>query len=199
MAQIMHQLPPEVIVMPISGHHPLFIGIVALSTAAALEAQRPPVIHGLTGTIATEATIKDEHRAANKIVVKTEDGVEHVFDGTKDLLVHGGKDLSDLKPGTTVVVHYTADATGQLAREIDRVGTNGLSVTEGMVTKIDRGKRQIRIRYDNGTIETLALTARAAVDGNLDFRDVPPGTTRIVVYFSQEAGHKMAHYFRPKG
>lgn len=185
--------------MQISGRHSLFVGIVALCTATTADAQQPPVIHGLTGTIATETTIKGEHKAANKIVVKTEDGAEHVFDGTKDLLVHGGKDLSDLKPGTTVVVHYTADGTGQLAREVDRVGTHGLSVTEGMVTKIDRGKKQIRIRYDNGTIETLALTARAAVDGNLDFRNVPPGTSRIVVYYSQEAGHKMAHYFRPKG
>jgi len=169
-----------------------------LSTAGALEAQQPPVIHGLTGTIATEETIKDEHKAANKIVVKTEDGVEHVFDGAKDTLLHGGKDLSDLKPGTTVVVHYTTDAAGESAREIDRVGGDGLSVTEGMVTKIDRGKKEIQIRYDNGRIEKLALTARAAVDGNLDFKNVPPGTSRIVVYYSEDAGHKIAHYFRPK-
>ena len=185
--------------MRIAGPYVLFMCIVALRATATLDAQQPPVIHGLTGTIATEATIKDEHKAANKIVVKTEDGVEHVFDGAKDLLVHGGKDLSDLRPGTTVVVHYTSDAAGESAREIDRVGTNGLRVTEGMVTKIDRGKREIRIRYDNGRIETLALTARAAVDGDLDFRDVPPGTTRVVVYYSVAAGHKMAHYFRPKG
>jgi len=193
-----HQSLAEVVVMRTLGHHSLFIGLVSLCTAAALDAQQPPVLHGLTCTIATEATIKDAHKAANKIVVKTEDGVEHVFDGTKDLLVHGGKDLSDLKPGTTVVVHYTSDATGESAREIDRVGENGLSVTEGMVTKIDRGKKEIQIRYDNGRIEKLALTARAAVDGNLDFRNVPPQTTRIVVYYSEEAGRKMAHYFRPK-
>lgn len=184
--------------MRISGHHALFIAIVAFGSAVALDAQQPPAIHGLSGTIATEATIKDEHKAANKIVVKTEDGVEHVFDGAKDLLVHGGKDLSDLRPGTTVVVHYTADATGESAREVDRVGANGLSMTEGMVTKIDRSKKEIQIRYDNGTIETLALTARAAVDGNLDFRNLPHGTTRIVVYYSEDAGHKLAHYFRPK-
>ena len=184
--------------MDVSGRRSLFLGIAALCTAAGLDAQQPPAIHGLTGTIATEATIKDEHKAANKIVVKTADGVDHVFDGAKDLLVHGGKDLSDLKPGTTVVVHYTADAAGPLAREIDRVGSNGLGVTEGMVTKIDRGKKEIRIRYDNGKVETLGLTARAAVDGDLDFRAAPAGTTRIVVYYSEEAGHKMAHYFAPK-
>src|SRR5215831_7075236 len=98
--------------------HSLFIGMVALCTAAALDAQQPPAIHGVTGTIATDSTIRGEHKAANKIIVKTEDGVEHVYDSAKDLLVHGGKDLSDLKPGTTVVVHYTADANGELAREV---------------------------------------------------------------------------------
>jgi hypothetical protein len=73
--------------MRISSHRSLFIGIVALCRAAALDVQQPPVIHDLTGTIATEATIKDEHKAANKIGVKTEDGtedgVEHIFDGAR--------------------------------------------------------------------------------------------------------------------
>jgi hypothetical protein len=197
LAQVLHPLPAEVIVMRLWGQS-LFIGMVALCTAAALDAQQPPAIHGVTGTIATDATIKEEHKAANKIVVKTEDGVEHVFEGAKDLLVHGGKDLSDLKAGTTVVVHYTADANGELAREVDRVGTNGLSVTEGVVTKIDRGKKQIQIRYDNGSTETLGLTARAAVDGEPDFRNLPPGTTRVVVYYSENAGHKIAHFFKPR-
>ena len=185
--------------MGISCHRSLLISIVALGSAASLNAQQPPVIHGLTGTIATEATIRDEGKAANKIVVKTEDGVEHVFSGAKDLLVHGGKNLSDLKPGTTVVIHYTTDASGESAREVDRIGPNGLAETEGMVTKVDRGKKEIQIRYDNGKTETLALTARAAVDGGLDFRNVPAGTTRIVVYYSEDAGRKIAHYFRQKG
>ena len=179
--------------------HLQLVGFVALwTTAPALDAQRPPVIHGLTGTIATEGTIKDEHKAANKIIVETEDGVEHVFDAAKGLVVHGGKTLSDLKPGTTVVIHYTADAAGSAAHEIDRVGADGLNVTEGIVTKIDRGKKEIRIRYDNGTTETLTLTRRAAVDAGQDFRNAPAGTTRIVVYYSNEAGGKVAHYFRRK-
>src|ERR1035437_1987233 len=83
------------------------VGVVALGVAPAYAQQGPP-IHGVTGTMATEATVKAEHKAANKIVVETEDGVEHVYDAAKGLVVHGGKDpLSDLKPGTTVVIHYT--------------------------------------------------------------------------------------------
>jgi hypothetical protein len=172
------------------------VGITTLVLAPQLYAQRPPAIHGVTGTIATEATIKDEHKAGNKIVVATEDGVEHVYDAAKDLVVHGGKNpLSDLKPGTTVVIHYTAD---NAVHEIDRVGENGLSVTEGIVSKIDRGKREITIRYDNGKTETLQLTDRAAVDAGRALKSIPEGSTRVVVYYSTEAKGKVAHYFRPK-
>jgi hypothetical protein len=151
-----------------------------------------PPIHGVTGTIATEATIKSEQKAARKIVVATEDGVEHVYDAAKDLAVHGGKDpLSDLKPGTTVVIHYTADNT---AEEIDRVGPGGLSTTEGIATKIDRGKKEITIRYDNGKIEKLKLTDRAASDVGNNIGD----DTRIVVYYSEDAGGKVTHYFKKR-
>jgi hypothetical protein len=166
-----------------------FLGMVVIGIAPAYA--QPP-IHGVTGTIATEATIKSEHKAANKIVVATEDGVEHVYDAAKGLVVHGGKDpLSDLKPGTTVIIHYTADNT---AREIDRVGPGGLSTTEGVATRIDRGEKEITIRYDNGKIEKLKLTDRAAADVGTAIGE----DTRIVVYYSDEAGGKVTHYFKKR-
>jgi hypothetical protein len=177
----------------------LLIGFAALGIASGVSAQTPPPIHGVTGTLATEGTIKSEQKAANKIAVATEDGVEHVYDAAKDLLVHGGKSpLADLRPGTTVIVHYTVEEGGALAREIDRVGDEGLKVTEGTVTAIDRGKKEITVRYDGGVTEKLQLTDRAAVDAGLDIRNAPPGTTRIVLYYSDEAGRKIAHYFKRK-
>jgi hypothetical protein len=172
------------------------IGVVALAFASNAYAQRPPAIQGVTGTIATEATVKDEKKAGNKIVVATEDGTEHVYDAAKDLVVHPGKNpLSDLKPGTTVVIHYTPD---NAVHEIDRVGENGLSVTEGIVSNINRGKREITIRFDNGKTETLQLTDRAAVDAGRALKSVPDGTTRVVIYYSEEAKGKIAHYFNQK-
>jgi len=167
------------------------VGLAAIGIALA-HAQGPPPIHGVTGTVATEATIKEEHKAANKIIVKTEDGVEHVYDAAKGVAVHGGKDpLSDLRPGTTVIVHYTADNTAQ---EIDRVGPGGLSTTEGIATEIDRGKKEITIRYDNGKTEKLKLTDRAAADVGKNVGV----DTRIVVYYSDEAGGKVTHYFKKR-
>lgn len=175
------------------------VGIAALCSASPVSAQTGPVIHGFTGTLATEGTIRSEYKAAHKIIVETADGVDHVYDAAKDLVVHGGtNDLSDLKPGSTVVVHYTADKTGESAHEVDSIGAEGLSTAEGIVSRIDRAKKEITIRYDNGTTEKLILTGRAAVDAGQDLRNAPAGTTRIVVYYSDEAGRKIAHYFRRK-
>jgi hypothetical protein len=167
------------------------VGLVAVGVAP-VYAQQGPAIHGFTGTVATEATIKAANKGANKIVVETEDGVEHVYDSAKGLVVHGGKDpFAGLKPGTTVIVHYTADNTAQ---EIDRVGADGLATTEGIATKIDRGKKEMTIRYDNGKIETLKLTDRAAADVGKDIEK----DARIVVYYSDEAGGKVTHYFKKR-
>jgi len=164
----------------------------AAFAAAPAYAQAPPPIHGLTGTIATEATIKDEHKAANKIAVETKDGIDHVYDAVKGLTVHGGdKILADLKPGTTVVIHYSPE--NNTVEEIDRIsGDTGLRTTEGMATKIDRGKKEITIRYDNGKIEKLRLTDRAAADVG---KNIAPDT-RIVVYYSTDARAKVTHYFK---
>lgn len=168
----------------------LLIGVAALAAAPAY-AQAPPPIHGVTGTVATEATTKAERKAANKVVVETKDGVEHVYDAAKGVVVHGAKGpLSDLRPGTTVIIHYTAD--NNTVQEIDRVGPGGLSTMEGIVTDIDRGKKEIAIRYDNGKIEKLKLTERAAADVG---KNIGP-ETRVVVYYSVEAKDKVTHYFK---
>jgi hypothetical protein len=167
------------------------VGMLGLGIAPAYA--QGPAIPGFTGTMATEATIKDEQKAANKIVVETKDGVEHIYDAVKGVVVHGGKDpLSDLKPGTTVIIHYTPD--NNTVQEIDRVGADGLRTTEGMATKIDRGKKEITVRYDNGKIEKLKLTDRAAADVGKNIGE----DTRIIVYYSDEAGGKVTHYFKKR-
>ena len=84
-------------------------------------------------------------------------------------------------------------APGQ-TQEVDRVGAGGLSNTEGIATKIDRGKKEITIRYDDGKIEKLKLTDRAAADVGRSIDE----NTRIVVYFSSEGGAKVTHYFKKR-
>lgn len=173
----------------------------AFGVSIAHAAQQPPPIGGVTGTIALEGTVEKEYGAANTVIVKTVDGARHAFHYTKDLLVHGGKGdgadaLRGLRDGSTVVVHYTVEGGEAAAQEIDRVGDEGLKVTEGIVTGIDRRRKQITVRFDNGVTETFALTERAASDAGQDVDQAVNGTTKVIVYYTDEAGQKVAHFFK---
>jgi hypothetical protein len=98
-------------------------------------AQRAPAIPGVTGTLVTEETAKDEKKAADKAGAAVKDALTP--DDTKG-------PLSDLKPGTTVVIRHAS------------------AVTEGIVSKIDRAANEITVRYDNKKIEKLVLTDKAS-------------------------------------
>jgi hypothetical protein len=166
--------------------------------AITLHAQSPPPVQG---TIALEGTMKKFYRAANTIIVTTIDGVEHVYHFTKDLVVHGGKGrgvdaLEGLREGSTVVVHSTVNGVDEAAREIDRIGDEGLKVTEGVVTRIERGRKQITIRFDNGKSETLRLTDRAAAELGKDVEQAATDAVKVIVYYSDETGRKVAHFFK---
>ena len=171
---------------------------VTLTASRALAAQSPPPVQG---TVALEGTMKKFYRGANVVIVTTIDGVEHVYHFAKDLVVHGGKGsgvdaLASLRDGSTVVVHYTAAGSEQAAREVDIIGDQGLQVTEGMVTHIDRGRREITVRYDNGKTEIFRLTERAASETSKEVGEASPGGTKVIIYYSDEHGQRVAHFFR---
>jgi len=149
------------------------IGFLALSAATVAYAQRPPAIHGVTGTVATPETVKDEYKVANKIAVAAEDGVEHVFPAGKG-------ELSDLKEGTTVAIYYESKAT------------------EGTVANVTRKSGEITIRYENGKTEKLKLAEKDAVEPSKALKNQPQGNTRVVVYYSDAARGRIARYFTPK-
>jgi hypothetical protein len=172
-------------------------GLVAVVSIAASAQNRPP----LQEPIASEGTVKQFYRAANVVIVKTIDGMEHVYHFTRDLVVHGGKKpgvdaLEGLREGTTVVIHYENGEPHASVSEIDVVGDDGLKITEGVVTDIDRGEREITIRFANGKTETLRMTDRAAAESRAAVNPSGGDTTRIVVYYTDEQGRKLVHYFR---
>ena len=174
--------------------------IVALvsSVSITLGAQSGPPVQR---TIALEGTMKTFYRAVNTIIVTTIDGVDHVYHFTKDLVVHGGKGrgmdaLEGLREGSTVVVHYTVTEAKASAREIDRIGDEGLKTTEGVVTRIDRGRKRITIRFVDGKSETLRLTDRAAAEAAKDVDQAATDAMKVIVYYSDEAGRKVAHFFK---
>jgi len=174
--------------------------IIALvsSVSITLGAQSGPPVQR---TIALEGTMKTFYRAVNTIIVTTIDGVDHVYHFTKDLVVHGGKGrgmdaLEGLREGSTVVVHYTVSEAKASAREIDRIGDEGLKTTEGVVTRIDRGRKRITIRFVDGKSETLRLTDRAAAEAAKDVDQAATDAMKVIVYYSDEAGRKVAHFFK---
>jgi hypothetical protein len=157
----------------------------------------PPV----NGTVALEGTVEQEYKAANTVVVKTMDGIRHLFHLTGKTVVHGGESagaeaLRGLGAGSTVVVHYLVDGGEQTAIEVDRLDHEGLKTMEGVVTRVDRAARTISIRLADGSTQTLRLTDRAATDVGKDVDRAAADTTRVVVYYANEAGQHVAHYFK---
>jgi hypothetical protein len=182
-------------------HTGLVVGCV-LMTSVLLAGQSPPPVRG---TMALEATTNKVYAALNVVIVKTKDGVEHLIHYTKDLVFHGGKGpgvdtLAGLEEGATVVVHYTVTDAAETALEIDRVGDQGLQTTEGVVTSIDRRSKRITIKYANGQEEVMRLTPTAAAEVSPEADEVSgsKGETKVVVYYTNEAGVKVAHYFRKR-
>ena len=176
---------------------------MALSALPAVHAgQQPPPISGVTGTIALEGTVDQTSRAANTVIVKTVDGVRHLFHLTDKTTVHGIESVEvegvrGLSAGSAVVVHYLADDGEQTALEVDRLGTTrGLKTVEGVVSRVDRAGRKISIRLEDGSTQTLRLTERAARDVGKDVDRAAADTTRVVVYYADDAGERVAHYFK---
>ena len=60
------------------------------------------------------------------------------------------------------------------ADEIDHVGEGGLKVGEGTVQSIDRGGKTMVVKTADGAEKTGQVT----------------------VYYTEEAGHKIAHFFK---
>jgi hypothetical protein len=177
-----------------------FAASAILPAWTAVHAQnRPPLPNE---PVAMEGTMKQFYRGLNVVVVKTMDGVEHAYNFTKDLIVHGGKKpgveaLEGLREGTKVVIHYST-TTGPRGpvQEIDLLGDEGLNIIEGVVTDIDRGRKEITIEFADGRTDTFQMTTRAAAESEHLLDDSGKTSARIVVYYADESGRKVAHYLK---
>ncbi len=153
--------------------------------------------------VAVEGKVERIDRTAKTIVVKAKDGTEHTFHFVGRTAVHGtemagaaAKDsFHGLKEGSDVVVHYTAKGTEETAEEVDHVGEGGLKTTEGTVTHIDRGAKTVTIKTADGTEQAFHLTDHAAKDGGKGISEDAEKSGKVTVYYTEEAGHKVAHFF----
>jgi arginine repressor len=151
-----------------------------------------------------EGTVSKVDGATKTIVIKTADGSEQALRFVKRTSVHGGKEATagsrdafhGLKEGSTVVAHYTARGSEKTAEEVDDVGKEGLKVTEGTVSRVDRGAKTIAVKTADGAEETYRLTDHAAKDAGKNIAQGTEKSERVTVYYTEEAGHKIAHFFK---
>jgi hypothetical protein len=142
--------------------------------------------------------------AAKTVVVKLADGTEHTFHFVKATTVHGAHETAagakdafhGLKEGSEVAVHYTAKGTVETAEEVDHIGKDGLKVTEATVTHVDRGAKTIAVKTADGTEEVYRMTDSAARDAGKGIGTGAEKSAKVTVYYTEEAGHKVAHFFK---
>ena len=152
---------------------------------------------------ATHGVITKIDKAAKTLAIKTEDGTEHVIHWTKDTAVHGARaaDVAakdswhGLKEGSEVVAHSTKRGTEDTAVEVDKLGDHGLHKTEGTLKEVDRGGKKLVIETADGAEHTFKLTGHAAADAGTDVAGSTEKGTKVVVYSTEVAGKKVAHFF----
>lgn len=150
---------------------------------------------------AVAGTVKSIDKAGKTVVVKVADGTEHTFHFVARTTVHGGEALASgtkdafqgMKEGDEVVVHYTEKGAVKTAQEVDHVGKDGMKMTEVAVKSVDRGAKTVTVKTADGAEETYHLTASAT-------RETGKGldkTGKVTVYYTEEGGKKIAHFFKP--
>lgn len=149
---------------------------------------------------AVAGTVKTVDKAGKTAVVKTADGTEHTLHFVGRTVSHGAeataggsKDaLGSLKEGDEVVVHYTEKGAVKTASEVDHVGKDGLKTSVVAVKSVDRGAKTVTAKTEAGAEETYHLTGSAT-------RETAKGVGKagkVTVYYTEEGGKKIAHFFK---
>jgi hypothetical protein len=141
---------------------------------------------------------------AKTVVVKVADGSEHTLHLVKRTTVHGAEGAAagakdafhGLKEGSQVAAHYTAKGTVVTAEEIDNIGKDGLKATEATLIHIDRGAKTLTVKTADGAEETYRLTDRAAKNAGKDLAEGIEKSAKATVYYTEEGGRKVAHFFK---
>jgi len=138
--------------------------------------------------------------ATKTAVVKAADGTEHTVHFAERTTVHGtseaaGDTFHGLKESSKVAVHYTAKGTEETADEVDHIGEGGLKATRATVVHLDRGAKTLVVQTEDGTKETYHLTDSAASDAGKDIAKGSEKSAKVTIYYTEDAGHKVAHFF----
>jgi len=160
------------------------------------------LVSSATAAISTiQGTVTKVDSTAKTIVIKTAEGTEHTVRMVAKTTVHGsevvGKDAwTGIKEGAEVVAHYTEKGAVKTAVEVDHVGGTGLKAVEGTVVKMDHGAKKMVVKAADGTEHTFDVTKDAASVGAKDVATGAETSAKVTVYYTEEAGKKVAHFFK---
>lgn len=172
---------------------------LTLLLAAVAFSATPNVEHALVGSI------EKVDKGTKTLVVKTADGTEETVKWTERTTVRGLKGAgraADLagREGEHVVVHYSVEGADKTARAIEHLGRATPRVAEGTIKTVGKDTREVVVKTANGTEETFRLAERAAVDSA---EGVARGSKlaaregeQVTVYYTEEAGRKIAHVIK---
>jgi hypothetical protein len=139
------------------------------------------------------------------MAVKTADGTVQTVKFTDKTAVNGLKDAgkgADLagKEGGHVIVYTVGEGADKTAHSVDWVGDKTVHTTEGTVEAVGKGSKTVGLKTADGTKETFVVADHAVVDTGKDVtRYSAQGAKKgehVTVYYTQEAGKKIAHVFK---
>jgi len=140
----------------------------------------------VTGTLGLQSSVDKFYSDVHTLVKAM-----GITDGAKQSRTRNGLEaLDSLKPGAPVVANYAVKGVQASAYNVDRVGS-GLNVNEGIVTRVDRSRNRITIKFSQGSTETFRSTRHGAQDADGSVH------SRVIVYHSNDSGQIVAHYFKP--
>ena len=142
------------------------------------------IVGPVTGTLGLQSTVDKFYTGLHELV-KTSGTPE-----TKQSKTQGLAALDSLKPGAPVVAQYAVKGVQASAYHVDRVGS-GLNVNEGIVTRVDRSRNRITIKFPEGRTEKLRSTRHGPQDADGSVH------SRVIVYHANDSGQIVAHYFKP--
>jgi hypothetical protein len=71
-----------------------------------------------------------------------------------------------------------------------------LKVSEGTVSKIDRGAKTLAVKTADGAEATYKISDHAVVDAGKDVGKGVEKASKVTVYYTEEGGKKVVHFFK---
>jgi len=150
-----------------------------------------------------EGKVEKIDSVAKTIVVKTADGTEHTFHFVQRTLVQGGQAVDTaakdsfhgLKEGSEVAVHYTTKGAEETAEEVDHLGESGMRASQGQLIRLDQTAKTVTIKAQDGTEHVFQLSNHAADEVSKDITTTAQKTGKVTIYYTEQAGHQVAHFF----